>query len=56
MKFLRRQAPVAPSLAMMLGRLFLQPFLAYNTKTAMTYTLNTESSYDWTGEAADLQG
>ena len=28
---------------------FLQPFLAYNTKDAWTYTINTESSYDWVG-------
>ena len=28
---------------------FLQPFLAYNTKDAWTYTVNTESSYDWIG-------
>ena len=28
---------------------FVQPFLAYNTKDAWTYTVNTESSYDWTG-------
>ena len=28
---------------------FLQPFLAYNTRDAWTYTLNTESSYDWNG-------
>ena len=27
---------------------FLQPFLAYNTRDAWTYTINTESSYDWT--------
>ena len=27
--------------------LFLQPFLAYTTKSATTFTLNTESSYDW---------
>ncbi|GGP23008.1 transporter [Silvimonas iriomotensis] len=27
---------------------FLQPFLAYTTKDAWTYTLNTESTYDWT--------
>ncbi|HKR15491.1 MAG TPA: hypothetical protein VJT15_25715 [Pyrinomonadaceae bacterium] len=27
---------------------FLQPFLAYNTRDAWTYTVNTESSYDWT--------
>jgi hypothetical protein len=26
---------------------FLQPFLAYNTRDAWTYTVNTESSYDW---------
>ena len=30
---------------------FLQPFLAYNTRDAWTYSLNTESSYDWTGNA-----
>lgn len=26
---------------------FLQPFLSYTTKQATTYTLNTESTYDW---------
>ncbi len=26
---------------------FLQPFLAYNTKTATTFSVNTESTYDW---------
>ncbi len=26
---------------------FLQPFLAYATPTAWTYSLNTESTYDW---------
>jgi hypothetical protein len=26
---------------------FLQPFLAYNTKNAWTFTVNSESSYDW---------
>ena len=26
---------------------FLQPFVAYTTKTYTTFTLNTESSYDW---------
>jgi hypothetical protein len=31
-----------------LSNTFLQPFLAYNTKTATTFSLNTESSYDWT--------
>jgi len=29
---------------------FMQPFLAYNTKTAWTFTLQTETSYDWEGE------
>ncbi len=28
---------------------FLQPFVSYITKTKTTFTLNTESSYDWTG-------
>lgn len=28
---------------------FLQPFLAFNTKDAWTFTVNTESSYDWEG-------
>ena len=26
---------------------FLQPFLSYTTKTAWTFTVNTESTYDW---------
>ena len=26
---------------------FLQPFFAYNTKSAITYTLNSESTYNW---------
>ena len=30
---------------------FLQPFLSYTTKDAWTFTLNTESTYNW--EAAD---
>ena len=30
---------------------FLQPFLSYTTKTAWTFTVNTESTYDWTAEA-----
>jgi hypothetical protein len=30
---------------------FLQPFVSYTTKTAWTVTLNTESTYDWTGAA-----
>ncbi len=29
---------------------FMQPFLSYTTRTAWTFTLNTESTYDWTGE------
>lgn len=29
---------------------FLQPFLAYTWPTATTITLNSESTYDWTGE------
>jgi len=28
---------------------FVQPFLAYSTKDGWTYLLNTESTYDWTG-------
>ncbi len=26
---------------------YLQPFLSYNTKTATTFAVNTESTYDW---------
>jgi hypothetical protein len=29
---------------------FLQPFLSYTTPTAWSFTLNTESTYDWEGE------
>ena len=29
---------------------FLQPFFAYTTPKAWTFTLNTETSYDWEGE------
>jgi hypothetical protein len=29
---------------------FLQPFLAYTTKDAWTFTVNTESTYDWRAE------
>lgn len=29
---------------------FLQPFLSYTTPTAWSYTLNTESTYDWETE------
>lgn len=28
---------------------FLQPFVTYTTKDAWTYSVNTESTYDWTG-------
>jgi hypothetical protein len=30
---------------------FIQPFLSYTTKDAWTYSLNTESTYDWNGHA-----
>lgn len=30
---------------------FIQPFLSYATKDGWSYTLNTESTYDWTGSA-----
>ena len=29
---------------------FIQPFLSYSTPTAWTYTLQTESTYDWEGD------
>lgn len=29
---------------------FLQPFLSYNTKNAWTFTLNSESTYDWVAD------
>lgn len=29
---------------------FLQPFFSYTTKDAWTFSLNTESSYDWKGD------
>jgi hypothetical protein len=29
---------------------YLQPFVSYTTKTATTFTLNTESTYDWEDE------
>lgn len=29
---------------------FLQPFVAYTTKDAWTFTLNTESTYNWEAE------
>lgn len=36
--------------AQRLNLTFLQPFFAYNPGGGWTYSLNTESSYDWTGE------
>jgi hypothetical protein len=30
---------------------FVQPFLNYSTKTAWTYGLNTETTFDWTGNS-----
>ena len=30
---------------------FLQPFLSYTTKSAWTFTVNTESTYDWEGRS-----
>ena len=33
-----------------LSSTFLQPFLAYQTKTHTTFTINSESAYDWTNE------
>ena len=30
---------------------FIQPFVAYTTRTAWTYLLNTESSYEWKADA-----
>jgi hypothetical protein len=29
---------------------FLQPFLSYTTKSATTWTIQTETSYDWLGD------
>ena len=29
---------------------FVQPFVSYTTKTAWTFSLNTESTYDWEAE------
>lgn len=29
---------------------FIQPFVAYTTKSAWTYSLDTESAYDWVGK------
>ena len=32
------------------GTTFLQPFLSHTTKDAWTFTLNTETTYDWNAE------
>ena len=29
---------------------FLQPFVSYTTKTSTSFTVNTESTYDWEHE------
>ena len=29
---------------------YLQPFVSYTTEKATTFTLNTESTYDWTND------
>ena len=33
-----------------INQVFLQPFLSFTTKTLWTYTLNTESTYNWEAE------
>ncbi|MDN5870421.1 MAG: transporter [Nitrococcus sp.] len=33
-----------------ISQTFMQPFLAYITRTSTTFTLNTESTYDWKAE------
>ncbi len=30
---------------------FIQPFLSYSTRDGWSYTINTESTYDWTGNS-----
>ena len=35
---------------------FIQPFINYTTPTAVTYSLNTESSYDWKSEQWSIPG
>ena len=32
------------------GSIFLQPFLVYTTPDAVSYSLNSESTYDWKAE------
>lgn len=33
-----------------INQTYLQPFVSYSTKTAWSFTLNTESSYNWIAE------
>jgi hypothetical protein len=33
---------------------FVQPFVAYTTPDAVTYTLNTESTYDWEAQQGSV--
>lgn len=33
---------------------FLQPFLAYTTPNAVTFTINSESTYDWEAEQCTI--
>jgi hypothetical protein len=33
---------------------FLQPFLSYTTPKAVTYSLNTETTYDWESDEASV--
>ena len=37
------------------SQMFLQPFLAYTTKTHTTFTLNTESTANWNNEPGDAK-
>ncbi len=37
-----------------ISALFVQPFLAYNTPTAWTFGVNSESTYDWHGHQATV--
>src|SRR5262249_5238480 len=38
-----------------LNATFLQPFLSYTFHTATSITVNTQSTYDWTGEDWTVQ-
>lgn len=33
---------------------YIQPFISYTTKTAWTYNLNTETTYDWVGKTSNV--